>query len=129
METNDNIRKQGSFIYSSLLETGVFAMATEDESIYNLVSALLNTDDPSQPGEHIVQMKVRVFVRESETLSFFELSARILRGCGGILLGWKHVSQRYPCLNPRNKHEKLEWKANSGDMLLVLRPHLPNISG
>jgi len=120
VEVNDNVRKLASFVYSAALETGVFTMAVQDKATYSLLMQLLS---PGTTMEHIVAVPVGSFVHGEEFLSFCDLYATVWQACGGILLGWQREGFRYPELNPERKAKGLTWRADSEDILLILRPH------
>jgi hypothetical protein len=118
VDGNNAIRRTGSFVYSSALETGVFALAAEDKMVYNILMELL---DPNAGG-HIVVIPVRSFVHGVETLSYYDLNARVMQRTNGVLLGWRCCGQHYPDINPNNKAALTEWRDSGEDELLVLCP-------
>mmetsp|Transcript_58296 Transcript_58296/g.165768 ORF Transcript_58296/g.165768 Transcript_58296/m.165768 type:complete len:824 (-) Transcript_58296:68-2539(-) len=117
VDGHDNVRKLGSFVYTNSLETGVFTMAVQEKGTYNILVQLLNPTSP----EHIASAPISEFVVGEEQLSFLDLSLRVRQACGGILLGWKEPTVRYPELNPLNKAELRHWRDTGGDDLLILR--------
>jgi len=122
VEGNGNVRKLGSFVYSSALEIGMFAQAVREKSMYHFILQLL---EPSCRTEHLVSYPVRYFVGKDDELSYWDLHASIWNSSGGILLGWKRKGDRYPLLNPPDKTAILHWSAHGDDQLLVLRPPSP----
>eukprot|EP00415_Alexandrium_ostenfeldii_P000991 UN0991 len=120
VEGHDNVRKLGSFIYSNALETGVFAMAVREKPAYTILMQLLA---PNNEAGHIVMVPIGSVVHGTASLSFYDLHARVLQACSGLLLGWKRVHVRYPELNPGSKAEKMHWSDDTGDVLLLFRPH------
>jgi len=121
VDHNDGLRKLGSFTYSAALETGMFVMGSADKSVYNVVMQLLSPEPGVTP--QITATPVKHFLHfPQEMLSFFDLQARILQRCGGVLLGWRLSSDRYAALNPAKKTEGHLWSADGKDLLLVLRP-------
>jgi len=119
LERNAGIRQLGSFVYSNAVTTGVFAMAAAEKCVYTILKDLV---DPAGDGGTIVAASMHVFINDTEELHFLELRSRVWEICGGILLGWRRMSCRYPDLNPRNKEERLIWHQHSSDELLILRP-------
>jgi hypothetical protein len=119
VEGNGNVRKLGSFLYSSAVEIGMFAQAVREKSTYHFILQLL---DPRCRTEHLVSYPVRYFVGKDDELSYWDLHASIWNSSGGILLGWKRKGDRYPSLNPPDKTATLNWSAHSDDELLVFRP-------
>eukprot|EP00421_Protoceratium_reticulatum_P064796 CAMPEP_0168406330 /NCGR_PEP_ID=MMETSP0228-20121227/25597_1 /TAXON_ID=133427 /ORGANISM="Protoceratium reticulatum, Strain CCCM 535 (=CCMP 1889)" /LENGTH=702 /DNA_ID=CAMNT_0008419977 /DNA_START=276 /DNA_END=2384 /DNA_ORIENTATION=+ len=119
VEANDNVRRHGSFVYTSALETALFAMAAENKVVCNALMTLLT---PSSGAGHIAALPLHDFVEPGETVSYFDLHTRIMDACGGILLGWKLKSARYPELNPRNKTQRRIERGHDSDVLLILRP-------
>mmetsp|Transcript_47335 Transcript_47335/g.135729 ORF Transcript_47335/g.135729 Transcript_47335/m.135729 type:complete len:905 (+) Transcript_47335:31-2745(+) len=119
LERNAGIRQLGSFVYSNAVTTGVFAMAAAEKCVYTVLKDLV---DPAGDGGNIVAASMHGFIKDTEELNFLELRSRVWETCGGILLGWRRMSCRYPDLNPRNKEERLIWHRHSSDELLILRP-------
>jgi len=127
VDGNDSIRKHGSFVYSTQLETGIFALASEEKIVYN---TLLNILAPQQGAGHVVIAPVSCVVRGREELSYLDLHSRIMATCNGILLGWRKKDDHYPVLNPPKKDEPGTWIQESGDEFIVFlgavtRPDTP----
>jgi hypothetical protein len=99
-------RSVGSVVYSASNETGLFAMAAHDPTVYHLAMGLM---DPRSGLGHIVSVPAREVVEGVERLSYYDLKARVRQACGGILMGWHRVEDRHPSLNPQKKEEPYEW--------------------
>jgi len=119
VDGNNAIRRTGSFVYSSALETGVFVLAAEDKIVYNILMELL---DPRE-GCAIVAIPVKLFVHGVERLSYHQLNARVRQGTAGVLLGWRRWDQHYPELNPKDKDDVTDWADTVEDELLVMCPN------
>mmetsp|Transcript_67622 Transcript_67622/g.187542 ORF Transcript_67622/g.187542 Transcript_67622/m.187542 type:complete len:134 (+) Transcript_67622:646-1047(+) len=92
-------------------------MAVQDKCHYTLLNHLLA---PDRKTEHVVALPIGIYVQGEETLSYYDLHARVWQACGGVLLGWQREGSRYPDLNPQPKASCLEWRGNSRDVLLIL---------
>mmetsp|Transcript_4657 Transcript_4657/g.13093 ORF Transcript_4657/g.13093 Transcript_4657/m.13093 type:complete len:778 (-) Transcript_4657:81-2414(-) len=116
---NSSIRRHGSFVYSTSLETAVFSLASHDTSGYRTLTHILN---PESHTGHIMVADSGGFVRGTEQLSYLDLHTRVFRASRGILLGWRRKDSQYPVLNPPDKRLTLEWRQNTGDELIVFSP-------
>mmetsp|Transcript_2894 Transcript_2894/g.5228 ORF Transcript_2894/g.5228 Transcript_2894/m.5228 type:complete len:210 (+) Transcript_2894:2-631(+) len=116
---NSAVRKQGSYVYTNTLEMGVFATAVSSKVRYEILMGLCN----HQSGiGHITVALVRDYVHGTlESLSFYDLHARVSKTCGGVLLGWRQMKKYHPVVNPDDKTEKLDWSSGSDDELIILR--------
>jgi len=120
VEGNNTVRRHGSFVYSTSLETGVFALAAEEKTVCNILMQIL---EPTSHVGHIIVAPIENFVRGRESLSYLDLHARVMQSCDGVLLGWRRAGEHYPDLNPRDKTEEICWTDAGGDELLILCPH------
>jgi len=119
VQGNGNLRKHGSFVYSTLQETGVFALASEDKNLYEILMQILN---PDNEAGHISVARSSDFIRGVEALSFFDLHERILAQSNCILLGWRRSTEQYPKLNPGQKSLPLDWDIAKDDELILFCP-------
>jgi len=125
VDRNDSVRKTGSFLYSNALETGIFAMAAEEQNVFEILMKLM---DPHSGAGHICSVPIKNVVQGMEELSFADLHARVWQACGGILLGWKRALDRYPELNPVDKNRPYEWTSTCKHELLVFRPQPESVA-
>jgi len=119
VQGNGNLRKHGSFVYSTLQETGVFALASEDKQLYEILMQILS---PDNEAGHISVARSSDFIRGVEALSFFDLHDRILAQSNCILLGWRRSNEQYPKLNPDQKSLPLDWDISKDDELILFCP-------
>mmetsp|Transcript_35600 Transcript_35600/g.80474 ORF Transcript_35600/g.80474 Transcript_35600/m.80474 type:complete len:794 (-) Transcript_35600:101-2482(-) len=119
LDRNGNVRKTGSFVYSCALETGVFALAVEEKEAYNVLMELFNP--VGERSVHITAVPTKSYVCGTEMLCFFDIHDRVAQACGGILIGWRRTSERYPELNPKDKELDYEWSDAVPDEFLILR--------
>jgi len=126
LQDNARVRSQGSYVYTSARETAIYALASERSDVYELLLQLSDAD----PGNAFVTVApTSDYVTSIEDLSFFDMQKRIFATCGGILLGWRDFADRYPTLNPKEKHVKLEWPDFSTTELIILRHAEPCATG
>uniref|UniRef100_A0A7S0B7X7 Uncharacterized protein n=1 Tax=Pyrodinium bahamense TaxID=73915 RepID=A0A7S0B7X7_9DINO len=111
------LKAHGIFFCSSSLEAAVFAMAAECKAIYNILMLLLQPQ--SQAGD-IVLVSVTEFVNGNETLSFFDLHAKVWEAYEGVLIGWRRDSMD-PVMNPRDKAEPLSWQRHRDLLIIMLK--------
>ena len=113
-ETKDLVAAAGvsDYILSNRLMSKVMAMVSESASVGPLFEQLF-----AEEGDEIHVRDVRVYAREGEHLSFWELGARA-RAIGDITIGYKRSAYGEMVLNPPNKHEKLVW--GEGDHVVVI---------
>eukprot|EP00931_Biecheleriopsis_adriatica_P074407 TRINITY_DN48469_c0_g1_i1.p1 TRINITY_DN48469_c0_g1~~TRINITY_DN48469_c0_g1_i1.p1 ORF type:complete len:804 (+),score=110.32 TRINITY_DN48469_c0_g1_i1:63-2414(+) len=122
LDKNDSVRKTGSFVYTSAMETGVFAIAVSSRARYDVFMRLI---DPKGNAGYVIAAPIADYVQgEKEDLSYFDLQERVFASCNGILLGWRRSNKRHSELNPEDKHDFHTWSKASGDELLILRPPL-----
>lgn len=118
LASNSSVRSQGSYVYTSARETAIYAVASERSDVYEL---LLQLSDADSNSAYITVAPTSHYVTSIEDLSFYDLQLRVLATCGGILLGWRDFSERYPQLNPDRKHEIREWSDYTDIELIILR--------
>lgn len=127
VEGNNTIRVHGSFFYTTALETGLFALATEDRMIYDTLMEILH---PENGNSTLAAFPIRHFVRGTEHLTFYDLYRRAWSYCGGVLIGWRRGGEFYPVINPTevtvtgfprraSKSDVFTWAEESSDELLV----------
>mmetsp|Transcript_149414 Transcript_149414/g.271993 ORF Transcript_149414/g.271993 Transcript_149414/m.271993 type:complete len:841 (-) Transcript_149414:97-2619(-) len=126
VEGNNTIRRHGSFFYTTALETGLFALATEDKLIYDILMEILH---PENGNSTLAAFPIKHFVRGTESLTFYDLYRRTVNYCGGVLIGWRRKDEYYPVINPTevkvpgspnaSKADVIEWREDSADELLV----------
>jgi len=110
-------------------------MCAEGRAVFNALQTLLEFTNETD----VIAIPVGSILRkDSETLSFMDLQSRLLEDFGGILIGWhRHPSKPTfslnartdgddedpwkPDINPPDKVEKLKWKSDSRDVLIVIR--------
>eukprot|EP00933_Yihiella_yeosuensis_P055417 TRINITY_DN54189_c0_g1_i1.p1 TRINITY_DN54189_c0_g1~~TRINITY_DN54189_c0_g1_i1.p1 ORF type:complete len:341 (-),score=46.30 TRINITY_DN54189_c0_g1_i1:70-1065(-) len=118
LTSNNNVRRQGSFIYSNALETAVFAMAVDNSDCYRLFMQLCN---PNSGAGHVIASPISDWVKGTELLSFQDLQKRVFHARNAVLLGWRRTTDRYANLNPLDKDTVMEWKEGTGDELLIFQ--------
>ncbi|CAE7374080.1 unnamed protein product [Symbiodinium natans] len=118
LASNSGVRSQGSYVYTSARETAIYAVASERSDVYEL---LLQLSDADSTSAFVTVAPTSHYVTSIEDLSFYDLQLRVLATCGGILLGWRDFSERYPVLNPQRKHEVMEWTDYTDTELIILR--------
>ena len=74
---NGNVRKIGSFVFTSSTETGVFAIAVACKALYDIFIKLI---DPQIGSGYVVATPVAKFIDGEEDLSYFA-AGRHLQHC------------------------------------------------
>eukprot|EP00435_Cladocopium_sp_Y103_P032304 s2105_g8.t1 len=119
---NSNVRKVGSFVFTSAHETGVFAIAVACKDVYDLFIKLIDPDPKTNAGSIVATPVSKVLMGRNESLSFFDLYRMVSEVCNGSLLGWRRSKEMHPVLNPSNKDVPLDWESQSRDELIILLP-------
>jgi hypothetical protein len=138
LNRNQELRNTITFFRSNALETGLFAMAYSEPTIFNTLVLLLS---PLHEVGKLVSERPSKYAKEadfrkpSETenggchaavnFSFWELHERVRSESGGLLIGWYRHTQDHPSgstsLGPSiDRHE--QYLLTSRDRLIVLSP-------
>merc|ERR1719487_1081636 len=92
---NQELRKKVTFFRSNALETGLFAMAASEPTIFNTLVQLLS---PSHDVGKLVSEPPSNYAEELNshdgavvTMSFWELHKSVRKKQGDLLIGWHRV--------------------------------------
>lgn len=99
IEANFSIAGSSDFCQSNRLIAQVLAMVSENRGVKLLIDELL-----SATGTSFRVMRPGHYVAKGELLNFYELSLRILRAKGEILVGHQLSHEFVTVINPPDKH-------------------------
>lgn len=83
-----------TYFYSNKMETSMFAMASEESAVFNILQELLQPQSAAVSADHSGGVDILsvppadILYSGAEKLTFWELHDRVLQKTGGILIGW-----------------------------------------